>query len=118
MEPINNNTTSMTQSYHSKKPAKVEASPSSASSAAASPRFISPMGSIDSKQGTYTVQFRDTSTGEVKSEYPRKVAMSEYSKAAMTEQGNSAKVSTSESAPAPSSEATKVSGDHKADVKV
>ena len=123
MEPINNNTNSQVQSHSPPKAAQVSEKPRPAAPAASSPRFISPMGNIDAKNGTFTIQFRDTSTGEVKSEYPRKVAASEYSKvkAATHDGGHNVQVETKASAPDKSSppaeeSSSSDSSEHKVDV--
>ena len=81
--------TSSGQALNSYSPPKTDSEPKSEASkpkASAAPKFISPSGNIDAKSGTYTVQFRNTDTGEVKSEYPRKTATREYSKPVKQEQ--------------------------------
>lgn len=114
MEPINSHSNSVIQSYQS--PKVVESKPEASASdiATDSPKFISPIGKIDVESGTYSTQFRDTSTGEVQSEYPRKVAASQYAKAAVVEQQKPGPAQNS-AAPAPSestssADATKASG--------
>ena len=100
MEPINTNTSNTVQSYQRQKAAPAQPVDPPKRDPAAVPKFISPSGNIDPESGTYSVQIRDTSTGEVRSEYPRKQAASNYSKAAS--QGQSQDQSQSQS-PAPAS---------------
>jgi len=114
MEPIKSNSNSVIQSFQSTKVVETKPEESALDIATASPKFISPIGRIDAKAGTYTTQFRDTSTGEVQSEFPRKVAAYQYAKAAVAEQQNPASAQNS-AAPAPSeatssADATKASG--------
>ena len=111
MEPVKNNSNSVIQSYQSTKVVENKPEKSALDIATASPKFISPIGRIDAKAGTYSTQFRDTSTGEVRSEFPRKVAAYQYAKAAVTEQQNAQNSAASAPSEATSSaDATKASG--------
>ena len=86
MESINTNNSQAVKNYQPPKAATAQTTEAPKAKAIVVPKFISPNGNIDAKSGTYTIQVRDTSTGEVKSEYPRKIATQEYSKPAKQEQ--------------------------------
>lgn len=96
MVSINTNISSLTFAEQPRKvvpKGNVEKSASNpTSNSGESPKFRSPFGNIDSRNGTYSVEFRDTSTGEVKFQYPNNKAATEYLNTASREANQSHKI--------------------------